>query len=98
MGYRLTKSAEEDLLGIFLHGMDRYGLDQARHYHRDFERCFRFLSDYPQASPARTELNPQVCIHPCNQHLVIYLIDDDEEILIVRVRHSSEDWVTYPLG
>lgn len=31
-------------------------------------------------------------IHPFKAHLIVYRIDDDGDIFIVRVRHGQEDW------
>jgi toxin ParE1/3/4 len=40
----------------------------------------------------RVELSPPVRIHPVQSHLVIYQIEDDGSVLIIRVRHVHEDW------
>lgn len=33
-------------------------------------------------------------IHPFKAHLVVYRIEEDGDILIVRVRHGHEDWTS----
>ena len=40
----------------------------------------------------RRELSPPMRIHPFKAHLLIYRIEEDGDILIVRVRHGHEDW------
>ena len=39
----------------------------------------------------RTEISPPVRIHPSGSHVIVYLIEEAENILIVRVRHGRED-------
>lgn len=40
----------------------------------------------------RQELSPPMRIHPFKAHLVVYHIEEDGDVLIVRVRHGYEDW------
>jgi len=61
-------------------------------YHTLLERSFEFLAHNPFAARKRLELSPPVRIHPVQSHLVIYQVEDDGSILIVRVRHGHEDW------
>lgn len=42
------------------------------------------------------ELLPPLRIHRFRAHLVVYRIDADDEVFIVRVRHGHEDWVNEP--
>jgi toxin ParE1/3/4 len=36
-------------------------------------------------------------VHPYRSHIVVYLIDNDGDILILRVRHGREDWEGDPV-
>ncbi|AKS43224.1 type II toxin-antitoxin system RelE/ParE family toxin [Wenzhouxiangella marina] len=92
MAYRLTRKAADDVLNIYAFGAERFGPEQADAYHALLQRTFEFLAANPHAAWQRTELTPPVRIHPLQSHLVIYLIEDDGEILIIRVRHGHEDW------
>jgi len=89
--YRLSKEAEQDILGIFLHTAEEFGIQQAEHYHDQLEACFEFLADNPSAGPLRTEINPPVRIHPIGAHIVVYT-EDEKGVLIIRVRHQHESW------
>ncbi len=91
MTYCLSKEAEQDILGIFLHTAEEFGIHQAEHYHDKLEACFEFLSDNPTAAPLRTEIAPPVRIHPVGAHIVVYT-EDEKGILIIRVRHQHENW------
>jgi len=95
--YRLTRAAAEDLAGIFLDGLDRFGLAQAGKYHDGLEAAFAFLGEYPRAARLRHEIDPPVRAHPYKAHLIIYDVEEDG-IVILRVRHGREDWQGNPEG
>jgi len=94
--YRLSRKAEEDILGIFITGAREFGIAQAERYHVDLEAAFAFLADYPRAARERTEINPPVRAHPRGSHVIVYEIDGGC-IVILRVRHQREDWISWPL-
>ncbi|WP_074454269.1 type II toxin-antitoxin system RelE/ParE family toxin [Marinobacter sp. X15-166B] len=98
MAYVLSRKAEEDVINIFVEGVHSFGLHQAERYHSQLEKCFQFLADNPTAAPQRTEITPPVRIHPSGSHLVIYRIEPDNEVFIIRVRHEREDWVASTPG
>jgi len=90
--YRLTRKAAEDISEIYVFGTDEFGFEQADAYHLLLESTFDFLARNPHAARKRLELSPPVRIHPVQSHLVIYQVEDDGSILIIRVRHGHEDW------
>ncbi|MBL39273.1 MAG: plasmid stabilization protein ParE [Xanthomonadales bacterium] len=92
MAYRLTRRAAEDIEEIYSFGAEQFGVDQADAYHTLLERTFEFLANNPLAARKRLELAPPIRIHAVQSHLVIYRVEDNGEILIVRVRHGHEDW------
>ncbi|MDX9768367.1 MAG: type II toxin-antitoxin system RelE/ParE family toxin [Ectothiorhodospiraceae bacterium] len=94
MPYTLSRKAEDDIISIFLDGAGRFGLQQAERYHDLLERTFRFLADNPLAARERHELIPPIRIHPVQSHIVLYTVDGNGDVFIVRVRHGHEDWVT----
>ena len=93
MPYALSNKAEEDIIAIFVAGAERFGLIQAQRYHQQLTTTFEFLSDNPQAAPVCEELIPPVRLHPVGSHLVIYQLEADNSIFIIRVRHAHEDWL-----
>lgn len=96
MDYVLSRKAEEDVINIFLEGIEEFGVDQADRYHRKLAESFRFLAENPLAAPERKELTPAVRAHPVGVHLVIYRLElQSDRLLIVRIRHCREDWVRY---
>lgn len=92
MRYRLSRKAEEDVVDIFVTGARDFGLHQAHRYHKRLERSFRFIADNSLAAHERLEIQPPVRIHPVGSHLIVYQVDDQGDVFIIRVRHGHEDW------
>lgn len=93
MGYRLSRLAEQDLIALFLDGVEHFGLAQAQAYHDLLANTFEFLADNPRAARLREEIDPPVWIHPVQAHLVVYRVDDEGGVFVIRVRHGHEDWM-----
>jgi toxin ParE1/3/4 len=92
MAYRLSRKAEDDILEVFRSGVERFGLHQADRYHAQLETTFQFLGDNPLAARERPEIMPPVRVHPIGSHLIVYTLDDRDEVLILRIRHANEGW------
>src|SRR5699024_2431850 len=95
MGYSLSIKAEEDIINIFRSGMEHFGLYQADRYHQRLERCFQFLADSALAAPERVEIWPAVRVLHVEAHLVVYRVEDDGSVFIIRLRHGHEDWQAF---
>ena len=91
MSYTLSSKAEDDVVSIFVEGAREFGIDQAQAYHLSLSNVFELLSKNPELAQQRFEINPPVRIYPFQSHLIVYLIDDSD-ILVIRVRHQREDW------
>ena len=74
MGFRLSLPAEEDAIRIAQEGIDLFGPQKARKYHRELFAIFDLISRNP----------------------VVYRVEADDDVLIVRVRHGHEDWGNEP--
>jgi toxin ParE1/3/4 len=97
MTFKLSNKAVEDLLQIWTEGAVQFGVAQAERYHDGLEAVFQFLAENPRAARLRLEIVPPVRAHPFKAHLVVYEVEDDQNILILRIRHGREDWVSDPL-
>ncbi|MEO1702353.1 MAG: type II toxin-antitoxin system RelE/ParE family toxin [Pseudomonadota bacterium] len=94
MGYKLSVAAENDIQQIAEIGIELFGIEQAWHYHEALFEIFDLLADNPRMARERFEISPPVRIHPYKAHLIVYTVDEQDDILIVRVRHGHEDWAT----
>lgn len=92
MGFRLTQAAEADIIRIATQGIRLFGHGQARRYHDELFALFDLLASNPRMARERSELSPPMRIHPFKAHLIVYRIEDDGDVLIIRVRHGHEDW------
>ena len=95
MGYRLSKAADEDTTSIAVIGIEEFGLGRARRYHDGLFELFDLLAANPRMARERLEIDPPVRVHPYKSHVVIYKIEGPD-ILIIRVRHGREDWMSDP--
>ncbi|MDO1584652.1 type II toxin-antitoxin system RelE/ParE family toxin [Rhizobium oryzicola] len=93
MGYRLTVAAEEDIIAIATNGFALFGESKARQYHQHLLRMFELISLNPRMARERDEITPPVRVHPFQAHLIIYRIEENNDILVIRVRHAHEDWI-----
>ena len=91
MVYRLTPKAETDIIAIAEAGLSRWGRAQAEEYHDGLYALFDLIASSPRMARERNELTPPVRVQRYGAHLVLYLIEGDD-ILIVRLRHGREDW------
>jgi len=92
MGFRLSLAAEEDIVGIAEQGVRLFGAVQARQYHGELFAIFDLIAASPRMARERLELSPPMRVHPFKAHLIVYQIEADGDVFIVRVRHGHEDW------
>lgn len=92
MGFRLSRQAEEDIVAIAEHGILAFGEAQASRYHQELITLMALIGDHPRMARERREIVPPVRIQPFKAHLVVYLIEDNGEVLVLRVRHAHENW------
>ena len=83
--YRFTKAATDDLVALYLEGLEQFGPVQADRYHNGLQRTFDFLAENPRAARLREEISPPVRAHPFKAHIIVY-DEVDDGVLILRVR------------
>jgi len=91
--YHLSGAADDDLAEIYADGLVEYGEQAAWAYVQGLFGTFELLARFPNMAHERTELMPPMRVHMYGAHGVIYRVDADGSILIVRVRHAREDWL-----
>ena len=98
MSFRLSQQAEADLIEIYVQGVERFGVAQAELYLDRLEHSFGVLGQNPHIARLRREISPPVRIHRVEAHIIVYLVDDDEQsVRILRVRHGRENWSAKPI-
>jgi toxin ParE1/3/4 len=94
MSFKLSVEAEEDIITIAAQGVRLFGVAQARRYHDDLYGLLDLIAGNPLIARERDEIHPPVRVHPFEAHLVVYRIEDDDSILIIRILHGHEDWAS----
>jgi toxin ParE1/3/4 len=92
MSYQLTPKAVDDVFNIYVQGVLMFGQPQAERYHARLEDAFVLLSANPRMAHERTEIDPPIRLQPHSSHVNIYQITDNDDVLILAVRHARENW------
>ena len=93
-GWTLRPAAKADLSEIWLHGADKWGVEQAERYSDSLLAVFDLLADFPELARERGEFTPPVRIHPSGSHLVIYR-SERQGIEIIRVLHAHQNLMVF---
>lgn len=88
--FRVSKAAEADIRQIARYTQNEWGARQRRLYLSGLNDEFKALSQNPLLVPERAEFEPPVRIRRYERHLIVYVIEDSD-ILIVRVLHQNMD-------
>ncbi len=94
MGYRLTERAKQDLIRMYREGVHMFGWNQAESYYAAVESRFEFLAHNPRAARERTEITPSVRAHPFKSHVILYVLEDDD-MVVIGIRNGREDWMHF---
>ncbi len=97
-GYRLARTANDDLFEVFVQGLQQFGERQAKLYQRGLERSFSLLGDFPDLGRTRPANGPRIRTYAFQSHVIVYRRDDLGGVHILRIRHSGEDWLDDPIG
>ena len=84
---------KRDIIAIAEQGVRTFGTAQARLYHDDLFAVLDLIAANPRMAREREEISPPVRIHPFKAHLIVYRIEEDGAIFVIRIRHGHEDWV-----
>jgi toxin ParE1/3/4 len=86
--YRLTKRADNDLLEIFIYGIEQFGEAQAERYQHQMIDCFRLLASNPRVGRMAETIGNGVRRHEHGRHVVLYE-DAPYGVLILALVHAQ---------
>lgn len=83
-----TSGADDDLLDIYLFGVERFGRRQAGKYLQDLDDCFSLIAESPRLGRRADRIARDLRRHEHGSHVVLYFIVDDG-IEVAAVVHKS---------
>ena len=91
--YRLSKSAEKDLIDIWDYTVLNWGVLQAENYLKKLESRFIYLISNPTLGQIRSDLLENLYSYHESHHFIYYRIELGK-ILIARVLHERMDYLS----
>jgi toxin ParE1/3/4 len=91
------QAAEVDLIAIYLHGVENFGVGHAEAYQDKIDLSVELTAIDPKIARLRQEIQPPVRIHSVGVHIIVCL-DPKNAFRILRIQHQRDDWATLPLG
>lgn len=89
--YNLAQQADDDLLQIFLEGINEWGYKQAEKYADEFHDCFNMLAKHPDMGTTREDLNEVPQSFMKGSHIIIYRIIEENLIEIATILPQRMD-------
>lgn len=87
--YTLTERAEDDLLNLFLDGIEMFGLIQARRYKDEIERCFQLIASRPLMGRLAPSIGERIRRHAHQSHIILYEEAEDSVLILAVVPARS---------
>lgn len=94
MAHRLALEAEVDLDELWFYIAGNSSVDVADRLVESLTTRFFLLASYPRAGRRCDGLWPGLRIFPVGDYVVLYRIDDSDNVVIVRVVRGSRDLET----
>lgn len=86
--YRLTPSAQTDLIEIRRYTLKQWGVEQSKKYLLELRQTIRGLSETPAMGKQRHEVGVDAFSFPHASHVIYYLVNK-QKIVIFAVLHKS---------
>ncbi len=87
--YRLSKAADDDLMGIALFGDEHFGIDQSNRYRDQLKQRFSMLAEQPLLYSAVDHIRQGYRRSVCGVHSIFYRIDG-ENVEIMRILNKQD--------
>jgi plasmid stabilization system protein ParE len=95
-----TESALHDEAAILADLVSKAGYRVAEKYNSLLDRLYHLLTDHPAIGPRRQSLGPRVRIWTVAPYIVIYELNDSEDIVtVLRIVHGNRNitWSLLPV-
>ena len=87
----VTRKAEDDLRNIWAYSRIKWGEEQADKYYHEFISTCDYISKYPMLGRSYDIVIQQLRGIQFGKHIIFYVVQNSERVLIIRVLHISMD-------
>ena len=88
--YKFSEAAARDIEDIFERSFIDFGLAQTEQYYFSLKNCLESLARNPEMGNSAEDIQPGYRRFPHLSHIIFY-IQSDSDIFIVRILHKSMD-------
>lgn len=89
--YKLTINAIEDLTGIWDYSVGKWSENQAEKYYNQLLEFCKSIAEKPSLGKHYPQVSEDLYGYLANLHIIFYNITGPNQILIIRILHSSMD-------
>lgn len=93
--YKLSSSSENDFIGIYKFGRNRYGIQQAKKYLFSLEDFLVELAENPNLARDASMFAYNLKYYNYKAHVIFCLIDNSNTIYIIRVLGSRMNFIEH---
>ena len=93
MAFRLSKRAASDLRIIYDRSVSEFGQRQADKYVGQLQADIEYISEYPESVREQKSRLRLIRVLPSGSHVIAFVIEAPEQILIIRLLHGRQDWI-----
>ena len=90
--YNLTKKADADLSQLYAYSIENFGQAQADKYYDELIHQIESIAERPHAWRQLKRFSPAVRICPCRFHIIIYRVQENGVVEIIRIHPARTNW------
>lgn len=90
--YNLTKKADNDISKMYAYTATSFGVTQADKYYNGLISQIEFIASSPEMYRKLERFSPAVRICPYQSHTIIYRVQGNDIVEIIRVHHTRTNW------
>jgi len=90
--YNLTKKADHDISEMYSYTVTAFGETQADKYYNGLISQIEFVASSPETYRKLERFSPAVRICPYQSHIIIYRVQDNDVVEIIRVHPARTNW------
>ena len=89
--YRLTNKTTADLINIWDYTLKEWSQNQAEKYYSQLISAFNHITGNQSVGKSYSEVKNNLFGFSTGKHIIFYQLENEQEILIVRILHENMD-------